>query len=275
VTRDDAEATARLSAVRLVSFIPPARDAVHVGLLTPDATHVVDLTPLGISDAFEALSQLDLLRRTAGAVIRGGARVSYEVRHVHLVAPVPLARSVVRGDGTSDVAFADPTTLHGPGSPLTRSAAAEARGGLAAVLGETIAARSAATDAALDAAMVGTLLVLGWGQPGPSSEPVLLPGAIGPFLAVPVRSPECVAVRWVSPLTPPVDADHSVQLKAPGRAEFRALARAALRTHTLRPGDLLTIFPVETVPVDASTIAAGTWVRVSAPGLGTLSLAVT
>ena len=43
-----ADAAPGLSALRLVSFIPAERDAVHVGLLSMDAMHVIDLAPLGI-----------------------------------------------------------------------------------------------------------------------------------------------------------------------------------------------------------------------------------
>ena len=36
-----------LSALRLVCFVPHERDAVHVGLLSPDAQQVVDLASFG------------------------------------------------------------------------------------------------------------------------------------------------------------------------------------------------------------------------------------
>lgn len=276
------DAAPRLSALRLVSFIPRERDAVHVGLLTLDATQVVDLTPLGITDAYEALAQLPLLRRTAGAIVHGGARVAFDVQSVHLVAPIPLARSVVHDAVSGALEFADPTTLHGPGSAITGDVAATARGGLAAVVGATIDHRSDATDDALDDALVGTLLVLGWEQLGPSGDPIVLPGAVGPFMAVPARSPETVIVSRIAPLAVGPVADQKAQLPAPDRAAFRALARTALRTHTLRPGDLLAIFPALTTamapaaaePVGTTHVAAGSWIRVSAPGLGTLSLAV-
>ncbi len=269
------DTAAALSALRLVSFIPADRDAVHVGMLTPDATQVVDLTPLGIVDAYDALAQLGLLRRTAGAIIRGAARVSFNVESVHLVAPVPLARSVVHDAALAGLVFADPTTLHGPGSALAREAALSARGGLAVVLGETIEAGSVLSDAALDAAFSGTVLVLGWEQMGPSGHPALLPGAIGPFLAVPQRSPESVIVTHVAPLSSNPAPDQKLQLAAPDSAAFRTLARTALDTHTLRPGDLLTIFPaVPHTMHTSSVVSAGAWIRVSAPGLGSLSLAV-
>ena len=62
---------ARLSTLRLVSFIPRQRDAVHVGLLTPDAQHVVDLAHLGITEGtppepvktYEALHMYDVFDR--------------------------------------------------------------------------------------------------------------------------------------------------------------------------------------------------------------------
>jgi hypothetical protein len=63
-------------------------------------------------------------------------------------------------------------------------------------------------------------------------------------------------------------------MPAPLDADFFALARAALRSHTLRPGDLITIFPEAAAPDQQSPVSGGSWVRVSAPGLGTLSLVV-
>ncbi len=269
-----ADVAVRLSALRLVSFIPAARDAVRVGLLTLDATQVVDLTPLGITDACDALAQLDLLRRTAGAIVHGGARVAFDVREVHLVAPIPMARSVVHDVSGTGVAFADPTTLHGPGSAMTRNEATGARGGLAAVVGATLEARSDPGEAELDDALVGTLLVLGWERPGPTGAPIVLPGAVGPFFAVPARAPERVIVTRMSPLASVPAPDQKQPLPAPDQAAFRALARMALRTHTLRPGDLLTIFPAVAETAMTSPMTAGSWIRVSAPGLGTLSLAV-
>lgn len=280
------ESVTRLSALRLVSFIPAERDAVHVGLLTLDAQQVVDLAPLGITDALEALDQLDMLRRAAGAIMHGASRTAFDMQAVHLVAPIPLARSVVHrvkhdavhhavqasNDGV--LHFADPTTLHGPGSLLSREEAGAARGGLAAVVGTTIDARTECPDALLDAALIGTLLVLGWPQPGHDGEPVLTTGAVGPFVAVPRRAPESLILTRVAPLSVVPTPDRREQFAAPDRAAFHALARAAIRSHTLRPGDLLTIFPAGSETSDGQPMSAGSWVRVSAPGLGTLSLAV-
>ena len=267
-------AVARLSALRLVSFIPPARDAVRVGLLSLDATQVVDLAPFGITDALEALAQLDMLRRAAGAIVHGATRTAFAIDAVHLVAPIPLARSVVAAPGADVPYFADPTTLHGPGSHLTRPDAEAAQGGLAAVVGVTIEARTDVTEAMLDEALVGTLVVLGWPQAGHGHATVLVPGAAGPFAAVPRRSPESILLRRVAPLGAGAIPDHTISVVAPDRQAFHALARRALRSHTLRPGDLLAIFPTVPNHSDRPPMSAGSWVRVSAPGLGTLSLAV-
>ncbi len=265
---------ARLSALRLVSFIPPARDAVHVGLLSLDATQVIDLAPFGITDALEALAQLDMLRRAAGAIVHGATRTAFAIDAVHLVAPIPLARSVVAAPGADAPHFADPTTLHGPGSHLARPDAAAAQGGLAAVVGATIESRADLTEAMLEEALVGTLVVLGWPQAGHDQATVLVPGAVGPFVAVPRRSPESILLRRVAPLGASAVADDSISVRAPDRPAFHALARSALRSHTLRPGDLLAIFPPVSEDSDRPPMSAGSWVRVSAPGLGTLSLAV-
>ncbi len=269
-----AETVTRLSAVRLVSFIPPERDAVHVGLLSLDAQEVIDLAALGVTDALEAISQLGMLRRAAGAILHGAARTAYDIRTVHLVAPIPLARSVTQRTDSEDPHFADPATLHGPGSALGRAQAASAQPGLAAVVGTTIDARSDCSDAALDAALIGTLLVLGWPQDDHTDTQLLVPGAVGPFVAVPCRSPESLVITRVSPLAETVLPDRKALVPAPDRAAFHALARAAIRSHTLRAGDLLAIFPSGADTANGLTMAAGSWVRVSAPGLGTLSLAV-
>ena len=266
--------TTRLSALRLVSFVPHQRDAVHVGLLTPDAQQVVDLTRLGITDALEALDQLEMLRRAAGAILHGAARVVYPVSGLHLVAPIPLVRSVVLAPGKVAPDFADPATLHGPGGHLGRHDANEVRAGLAAVIGETLEARAPCDDATLDRALVGTVLVLGWPHSGHDGQPVLRPGAVGPFVAVPRRRPESLILTHVAPLAPDAAPDHRQVARASGDAEFIALARRALASHTLRPGDLLTIFPPLAEPPVQAPVAGGSWVRVTAPGLGTLSLAV-
>lgn len=269
-----ATATAvRLSALRLVSFIPAERDAVHVGLLAPDAQHVIDLSALGITDALEAIDQLDLLRQTAGAIVHGAARTAFETSAVHLVAPIPLVRSVVQRPGADGApVFADPATLHGPGGHLGRDDAAAACAGLAAVVGTTLDAHTTPDDATLDRALVGTVLVLGWPQPGHDGQMAIGPGAVGPYLAVPRRRPDALLLSHVAPLAPGLPPDWKATATAPGDAEFFALARRALTSHTLRPGDLLTIFPPS--PVPPVPVAGGTWVRLSAPGLGTLSLAV-
>ena len=264
----------RLSALRLVSFIPAERDAVHIGLLSLDAQQVIDLAPLGITDAYEALEQLDMLRQTAGAIVHGSARAAFDIRQVHLVAPIPLARSVVLNDVSGTLHFADPTTLHGPGSQLDRGDAGAARAGLAAVVGASLDARSECPDERLDAALIGTLLVLGWPQDDGAGGQMLLPGAVGPFVAVPTRRPESVIITRVAPLPLGDAADRKALLPAPDRRAFHTLAREAVRSHTLRPGDLLTIFPADPEASDGQPMLAGAWVRVSAPGLGTLSLAV-
>ncbi len=263
-----------LSALRLVSFVPHERDAVHVGLLTPDAQHIVDLAGVGITDALEAIEQLDMLRRAAGAIMHGAALNAFAVSAVHLVAPIPLARSVVQASPGSVSQFAEPTTLHGPGGHLGRDDARGARVGVAAIVGTTIAARAAVDDDALDAALIGSVLVLGWPQDGPGGERLLLPGAVGPFAAVPRRRPESLVLTCVAPLSATPVADGKVVLAAPDGAQFVDVARDALRSHTLRPGDLITIFPASVVATDRPVVTGGSWVRVSAPGLGTLSLAV-
>jgi len=265
---------ARLSALRLVSFIPQARDAVHVGLLTPDAQQVVDLTHLGITDALDAFERLSMLRQTAGAIVHGAARTSFVVSEVHLVAPIPLVRSVVRVTDTTALHFADPATLHGPGGHLGRVEAAEAQVGLAAVVGETIEATRSCSDDQLDVALSGSVLVIGWPQAGPDGAPMLQPGAVGPFVAVPRRRPESLMLTAVAPLDVHGTPDVKHTLVAPSDAEFLSLAREALRTHTLRPGDLLTIFPGQSLVPQGTVIAGGSWIRATAPGLGTLSLAV-
>lgn len=265
---------ARLSALRLVSFIPQARDAVHVGLLTPDAQQVVDLTHLGINDALDAFERLGMLRQTAGAIVHGAARTAFPVAKVHLVAPIPLVRSVVRMAGTALPHFADPATLHGPGGHLGRVEAAGAQVGLAAVVGDVIEATRSCSDEQLDQALSGSVLVIGWPQAGPDGAPIVLPGAVGPFVAVPRRRPESLMLTVVAPL----DAHGAPDLKhtqvAPSDAEFQSLAREALRTHTLRPGDLLAIFAGHSPAPEGTVIAGGSWIRATAPGLGTLSLAV-
>jgi hypothetical protein len=264
----------RLSAVRLVSFIPASRDAVRVGLLSLDATEVIDLAPFGMNDALEALAQLEMLRRAAGAIVHGPTRTAFAIDRVHLVAPIPLARSVVAAEDTGALHFADPSTLHGPGSHLSRTDAAAARGGLAAVVGATLTAGSELSDAMLDDALIGSVVVLGWPQPGHDEANLVAPGAVGPFLAVPQRSPESILLRRVAPLAASAAADEIVSVAAPDRSAFRELARSALRSHTLRPGDLLAIFPALPDVADRPPMLPGAWVRVSAPGLGTLSLAV-
>ncbi len=263
-----------LSALRLVSFVPHERDAVHVGLLSPDAQQVVDLAGFGITDALEAIAQLDMLRRAAGAIMHGAARNAFAVSAVHLVAPIPLARSVVQASPGGVPQFADPTTLHGPGGHLSRDDARLAQVGMAAIVGTTLDARTPVDDDALDAALVGSVLVLGWPQVGPGGEQLLLPGAVGPFAAVPRRRPESLVITCVAPLSAAPVADDKVVLAAPDGPEFVAVARAALRSHTLHPGDLITIFPASSVATDRPAVSGGSWVRVSAPGLGTLSLAV-
>ena len=264
----------QLSTLRLVSFVPLERDAVHVGLLTPDAQHVVDLAHLGISDVLDAIDQLEMLRRAAGAIVHGPARTAYAMNAVHLVASLPLARSVIQMHGADTVSFADPTTLHGPGGHLSRNDARAARAGLAAVVGQVLSAGTHCTDDMLDAALIGTTVVLGWPQDGPRPDAELRPGAVGPFVAVPRRRPESVMITRVSPIGTADSANAQQILPAPGDPEFFALARAALRTHTLHPGDLITIFPDDPPVADRSPMDAGSWIRVSAPGLGTLSLAV-
>ncbi len=260
----------RLSALRLVSFVPAERDAVHVGLLSPDAQQVIDLSGLGITDALEAIGQLDLLRQTAGAIVHGAARTAFDTSDVHLVAPIPLVRSVVQGAGAP--VFADPVTLHGPGGHLGRDHARAARAGMAAVVGATLDARSTPDDETLDRALVGTVLVLGWPQQGHDGLPEIAPGAVGPYVAVPRRKPETLILTHVAPLLPGAPPDRKAAVAAPGDAEFFTLARRALASHTLRPGDLLTIFPQSAEPPEPVT--GGSWVRLSGPGLGTLSLAV-
>ncbi|MES3032657.1 MAG: hypothetical protein V4813_01520 [Gemmatimonadota bacterium] len=264
----------RLSALRLVSFVPPQRDAVHVGLLTPDAQHVIDLAGLGITDALEALDQLPMLRQAAGAIVHGAARTAFPVSGLHLVAPIPLVRSVVSAPGQSAPAFADPATLHGPGGHLSRDEAAAAQVGMAAVVGTTLDARVHVDDETVHDALVGTVLVLGWPQPGHDGQPALRAGAVGPFVAVPRRRPDALILTHVAPLAPGAPDDHKRTVPAPTDAEFVALARRALASHVLRPGDLLTIFPTVTGPAVPWPVTGGSWVRASAPGLGSLSLAV-
>ncbi len=262
------------SALRLVSFVPAARDAVHVGLLTPDAEQVIDLAPLGISDALEALEQLDMLRGAAGAIIHGAARVAAPVNGLHLVAPIPLVRSVVlTSEPDFDPLFLDPVTLHGPGGHLSRNDARSVRAGLGTIVAKTIEATAVCADEVLDAALVGTTLVLGWDQPGHDGLAVTQPGAIGPFIAIPRRRPESLILSHVAPLGAADGTDRRRTSAAPREEAFFDLARRALRSHTLRPGDLLTIFPDDANPGE-NPVLGGSWVRVSAPGLATLSLAV-
>jgi hypothetical protein len=275
VSGTSAEPAVRQSALRLVSFIPVERDGVHVGLLSPDALHVIDLAPLGITDAHEAIEQIGMLRQMAGAIVHGAARTAFEVKRVHLVGPVPLVRSVIAVDGSQAIDFADPATLHGPGGHISRADAATVRAGLGVVIGSTIEATLRCPDAVLDAAMIGSVVVLGWAHPGHDGEPALRPGALGPFLAVPRRSADTVTLTRVRPVVEPGAGDDSETVAAPDTDAFRALARAALRTHTLRPADLLTIFPSSPSTAQARPpMLPGSWVRVSAPSLGTLSIAV-
>lgn len=265
---------AQLSALRLVSFIRAERDAVHVGLLSPDAQQVIDLSGLGITDALEAIDQLDMLRQTAGAIVHGAARSAFDIGAVHLVAPIPLVRSVVQVGATDTPRFADPTTLHGPGGHLGRDDAGAAYAGLGAVVGMTLDVHSTPDDATLDRALIGTVLVLGWPQTGHDDFPEIRPGAVGPYVAVPRRRPDALMLTHVAPLSPGAPPDRKAALTAPGDDVFIALARRALLSHTLRPGDLLTIFPPMPEPTEQVSVASGSWVRLSAPGLGTLSLAV-
>jgi hypothetical protein len=264
----------RMSTLRLVSFVPHARDAVHVGLLTPDAQRVVDLAHLGVTDVLDALDQLAMLRQAAAAILHGAASTSYAVSDVHLVASVPLARCVVRTAGYAAPSFADPATLHGPGGHLSRDDARQARAGLAAIIGETIEARTECSDQQLGHALVGSVVVLGWPEAGDDGVPELRVAAVGPYLAVPRRRPESVMITRVAPVGESDAPDAQQIMPAPLDADFFALARAALRSHTLRPGDLITIFPEAAAPDQQSPVSGGSWVRVSAPGLGTLSLAV-
>lgn len=264
----------RLSALRLVSFIPGVRDAVHVGLLTPDAQQVVDLIHLGITDALDAFERLSMLRQTAGAIVHGAARTAFTTADVHLVAPIPLVRSVVRVADAVTPHFADPTTLHGPGGHLGRVEAAGAQVGLAAVVGETIEATRSCSDGQLDQALSGSVLMIGWPQAGPDGEQIVLPGAVGPFVAVPRRRPESLMLTTIAPLDLHGTSDVKQTHRSPSDDEFLSLAREALRTHTLRPGDLLAIFPGQVPALESTVIAGGAWIRATAPGLGTLSLAV-
>lgn len=269
----------RLSALRLVSFVPPERDAVRVGLLSPDAEQVVDLVHLGIGDALEAIDQLETLRRAAGAIMHNTSRTAFAVSAVHLVAPIPLTRCVVLVDpptSPEDITptFVEPTTLHGPGGHMSRVEAAGARVGIAAVVGDVLRSTAECSDETLDRALVGSVLVLGWPEARLEGQPMLRPRAVGPFVAVPRRRPESLHQTRVAPLETSSGPDESATVPAPDDAQFFALARAALRTHTLHPGDLLTIFPGPTAAAAPHLIAGGSWVRVSAPGLGTLSLAV-
>ena len=267
----------RLSALRLVSFVPAARDAVHVGLLTPDAQHVIDLAPLGVTDALDAIDQLDMLRRAAGAIVHGDARLALPLQGLHLVAPIPLVRTVVQDGAAAAPRFLDPATLHGPGGHISRAEAATAVVGLGAVLGRTLAARAGVTDEPSDdelqAALIGSVLVLGCTGVGDDGLPARIPIALGPYLAVPRRRPDSLRCTWVAPLAPHAVPDLRQMCAAPDDAAVLALARRALQSHTLRPGDVLTIFPdVPVITLDA--VAGGSWVRSSAPGLGTLSIAV-
>jgi hypothetical protein len=264
-----------LSALRIVSFVPLERDAVHVGLLASDAQHVVDLVPLGINDVLDALTQSGTLRQTAGAIMHGAARTELPVRQVHLVAPIPMARSVVFDGDTDEIVFADPTTLHGPGGHLRPTDAAHARVGLAAVVGETLSAAEHPDEHDIQRALIGSLLVLGWSQEAPGGAVRVLPGAIGPFVALPLRHPDSLALTLSSPdlSAAPSDAERRRDARAPVQADFVALARRALTTHSLRTGDLLVIFPAR-ARISNVPIRVGFWVRASAPGLGTLSLAV-
>ena len=264
----------RLSTLRLVCFVPHERDAVHVGLLTPDAQRVVDLLHLGVTDMAEAFEQLPMLRQAAGAIIHGAASTSFAVSDVHLVASVPMARSVVQVAEGAAPRFADPSTLQGPGGHLSRTESAAARVGIAAVVGETIDATADCADELLERALIGSVVVLGWPQAGPDGAPELRLGAAGPFVAVPRRRPESVMITRVAPVGEADAPDAQHILPAPDAAQFFALARAALRSHTLQPGDLLTIFPADPASATNAPMTAGSWVRVSAPGLGTLSLAV-
>jgi hypothetical protein len=95
-------------------------------------------------------------------------------------------------------------------------------------------------------------------------------------MAVPRRRPDAVILTHVAPLMPDAPADRKRAAAAPGDDAFFALARRALASHTLQPGDLLTIFPLlDEAPEQATVpVPSGSWVRLSAPGLGTLSLAV-
>jgi hypothetical protein len=264
-----------LSALRLVSFVPPARDGVRVGLLTPDAQRVVELTALGIADALDAIVQLPMLRQAAAAIVHGAGADSFAVTEVHLVGAIPLARSVVCSDDRDALEFTDPTTVHGPGGHLGRDEARASRAGLACVVGEELPARSQPDDETLARALVATLVVLGWPQAGPAGEPVLRIGAVGPYAAVPRRKPETLMHTLVAPLGAHVSVpDERTTLDAPRDEAFLSLARRAVQSHTLQPGDLLAIFPPAPPLELATPVAGGTWVRVSAPGLGTLSLAV-
>ncbi|MCC7053428.1 MAG: hypothetical protein IT355_09175 [Gemmatimonadaceae bacterium] len=306
-----------LSALRLVSYVPPQRDAVHVGLLTPDAASVIDLAPLGITDVLEAIDQLPMLRQAAGAIVHGAARVRLPVQGLHLVAPIPMARSVQFADVQSgdiqsgdsalfspesgdsalfpsalfppksgDSApirrdaheagplFADPATLQGPGGHLGRAEARLARVGLAAVVGAVLTARATLDHEAVSHALIGTVLVLGWPQAAGEAGAPLQVGAAGPYLAVPQRQPASLTLTTVAPPGHTGAADRGVVIPAPAPGAFVALARAALRSHALQPGDLLAIFPPVAPGPPAPPVSSGSWLRGSAPGLGTLSLAV-
>ena len=279
VTQRAAEVPARLSALRLVSFVTAERDSVRVGLLSPDAHDVIDLTPLGFADAHEALAQVQTLRQTAGAIVHGAARSVFPVADVFLMAAVPLARSVVQYGAAPEPTLSDPTTLHGPGSHLNPAEAASARVGLATVVGETVPAASDVPDEVLDRALVGTAVVLGWEQPDAGGGRAILPGAVGPYVAVPRRRPESLACTLIAPLSAvATHPDVQRSAAAPSPEAFDRLARAVLQSHTLHAGDLLIIFPdAATADADAWGAApplSGSWLRASAPGLGTLSLAV-
>lgn len=271
-----AEGVPRLSALRLVSFIPAERDAVRVGLLAPDAREVVDLTGLGITDALEAVAQLPMLRQAAGAILHGAARVALPVESVHLVAPLPLVRCVVQDGAGAAPRFLDPDTPHGPGGHVARDAVAGVRVGLGCLVAATLDTGASHDDAAIASALAGSVLVLGWPRADHAHEgsSACTPGALGPYLAVPARRPETLRLTGVAPLAPVVTPDVQHQWPAPAPGQFVALARRALASHTLRPGDLLVIFPVDATPAPAWPAVAGSWLRASAPGLGTLSLAV-
>lgn len=274
--------------MRLVSFLPnvPSGPAgAHVGVLSHDATRVVDLTAIGLEDVFAALERLEQLKRVAAHLLRSPGSVAYPADAVRLVAPVPYARTVRRvpvleAAGKNDMLpaslaelplpplhFGHPADIHGPGDVLR--VPASSRGalslGIACVLGG--GGRNLRDQA--ESHVAGYALAAEWVEGEGSELAVQL--VMGPWLVTPDeladlrRGPGVFDLQLMglngeraTPLHPlPLDTD------------FPAMIAEASERYLLRAGDVFVVGAGV-----RGVVARGLPLGVDAPRLGRLTFQV-